>query len=325
MNLTDLTDVLRERAELDDTAHDARMAGIRGRIVATRRRLALASVVCVVLAVVSAVFLTVPREVEPAKPPRSLPEYASGAKLVAQAWADLPTDSVTLEYTPTSAEFVLFERCDAEPTDQDLVLVLTINGRPITAGGCHSGSLPVDDLTTYDGAVGKPLVITMTVGVGRVQGEIPEKVEDVRPPDEPVTAEFAIGVGELMPVSEYPIPPRPETLEDIDNLLSLEPDVDVRADRNDPEARQEISMAWPGTGTLGVHAAINTPGRLEVLINGQVVYELESWDYSGKYGIAILGEADGLNFSPGQTVTVTVIPERATGDWSVQLSEYEYK
>jgi len=321
MNLTDLTEVLRERAELDDTAHDARMAGIRGRVLATRRRLALAGVVCVVLAVVSAVFLTVPRPVEPANPTRSFPEYDNGARLVAQAWADLPTDSVTLEYTPKSPEFVLFERCVAESSDQDLVMVITINGRPVQAGGCYSGSLPMDDLTRYDGAVGRPLVITMTVGVGRVRGEIPEKVEDVRPPDEAVTAEFAIGVGELVPVSEYPLPARPETLEDIDDFLSSDPDIDIRADRNDPEQRQEISMAWPGT--LGVHAAINTPGRLEVLINGQVVYELESWGYSGEFGIAILGEADGLNFSPGQTVTVTVIPERATGDWSVQLSEHK--
>ena len=320
MNLTDLTEVLRERADLDDTAHDARMAGIRGRIVATRRRLALAGVVCVVLAVVSAVFLTVPREVEPANPPRSLPGFGDGARLVAQAWADLPTNSVTIEYTPKSDEFVLFDRCAV----QGLVMVIAINERPVQAGGCHSGSLRIGDLAKFGAEVGKPLVITMVVGVGSAAGEFPEKAEDVRPPDEEATGEFALGVGEEMPVGEYPFPPRPETLEDVDHLgLSdgTPGDVNLRADRDDPDARQTTTMVWPGS--ISLRAALNTPGRLEVFIDDQAVYEVDSWNYEGVTGFATLGEEDGLLFAPGQSVTVTVIAERTTGDWIVQLSEYE--
>lgn len=319
MNLTDLTEVLRERAELDDTAHDARMAGIRGRIVATRRRLALTGVICVVLAVVSAVFLTVPRPVEPADPTRSLPQYDYGARLVAQAWGDLPTNSVTVEYTPSSDEFVLFDRCAA----QGMVMVITINDRPVQAGGCHSGALRIGDLAKFGGDVGKPLVITMVVG-SAAGGELPEKVEDVSPPDEEATGEFALGVGEVVPVSEYPFPPRPETLEDVDRLGLSEGnpgDVNLRADRDDPDARQTTTMAWPGS--ISLRAALNTPGRLEVFINDQIVYEVDSWNYDGVTGFATFGEEDGLVFSAGQSVTITVIPERTTGDWIVQLSEYE--
>lgn len=320
MNLTDLTEVLRDRAELDDTAHDARMAGIRGRVLATRRRFALAGVVCVVLAVVSAVFLTVPRAVEPANPPRSFPEYADGARLVLQEWADLPTNSVTVEYAPTSDEFVLFDRCSAEPA---MVRIITINGHFAQSGGCeYGGATQFANLARFGGEAGKPLVITMIVGVGRVVGEPPEKVEDVRPPDEAATGEFAIGVGELVPVSEYSFPPRPETLEDIDDLgVSADNPggVTIRADRDDPDARQTVSLVWPGS--IAVRAALNTPGRLEVFINGKAVYDVDSWDYSRMSGSATLGEADGLVFPPGQPVTVTVVPERTTGDWIVQLTE----
>ncbi len=320
MNLTDLTEVLRERAELDDTAHDARMAGIRGRIVATRRRFALAGVICVVLAVVSAVFLTVPREVEPANPTRSFPEYYDGARLVAQEWADLPTNSITIEYTPKSDEFVLLDRCAA----QGLVMVIAINERPVQAGGCHSGSLRIGNLAKFGAEVGKPLVITMAVGVGSVEGEFPEKVEEVRPPDAEATGEFALGVGEVVPISEYPLPPRPETLEDVDDLgLSdgTPGDVNLRADQADPDAPQTTTMVWPGS--IGLRAALNTPGRLEVLVNDRAVYEVESWNYEGVSGFETFGEEDGLPFAPGQSVTVTVIPERTTGDWIVQLSDNE--
>jgi hypothetical protein len=318
MNLTDLTEVLRDHAELDDTAHDARMAGIRARVLATRRRLALTGVFCVVLVLVSAVYLALPRPVEPANPTRSLPEYESGARLVAQAWADLPANSVTVEYIPKSDDLVVFDHCSVESAKQDLVVAVTINGQPRWLGGCSGGysSQGIGDLTKLGGAVGKPLTITMTVGFGAVAGELPDKVEDIRPPDKTVTGEFAVGVGERVPVSEYPFPPRPETLLDLDDLGPPK-DINIRADRNDPDARQTLTVAWPGPCNL--YVALNTPGRLEVLINGEAVYDMDSWNYNRVSGFATVGEDDGPHLSPGQTVTITVIPERTTGDWSVQL------
>src|SRR5690349_14788675 len=67
MNLTDLTEVLHERAELADSSHEARMAGVRARVSATRRRRAAAGVACVVLALVGIVHAVLPR-------PEALPE-----------------------------------------------------------------------------------------------------------------------------------------------------------------------------------------------------------------------------------------------------------
>jgi hypothetical protein len=319
MNLTDLTEVLRDHAELDDTAHDARMAGIRARVLGTRRRLALTGVVCVVLALVGTVFLALPRQVQPAEPARSFPEYGSGSRLVMQAWRDLSTDSVTVEYTPKSDSFVLFERCVAESANQVLVNMITINGREVKGGGCDGGGvMEIGDLAKYGGAVGKPLVITMIVGFGRVEGEPPEKVEDVRSPDESATGEFAIGIGELVPISEYSFPPRPETLEDLDDIAAPG-DINIRADRNDPDAPQTLNVTWSGPYRLLV--SLNTPGRIEVLVNGKVISDVDSWDYGVMTGFGNVGDDDELRLSPGQTATITVIPERTTGDWIVQLAE----
>jgi hypothetical protein len=321
MNLTDLTEVLRDHAELDDTAHDARMAGIRSRVLATRRRLALTGVVCAVLALVGAVYLALPRPVEPAQPTRSFPEYKSGARIVAQAWAELPTDSATVEFTPRSDDFVLFDHCSAELAEQGLVKMLTVNGHPVMASGCdNSGSTSGIDLARVGGAVGKPLEITITVGVGVVEGEPPSEVEDIHPPDSTVTGEFGVGVGEPVPVGEYSFPPRPETLEDIDELApSSAEDITIRSERNDPDAPQTLDVTWPGPCRL--RAALNTPGRLEVLVNGKAVYDMDSWDYGGASGTTFVPADSGPRLSPGQTATITVIPERTTGDWVVQLTE----
>jgi hypothetical protein len=327
MNLTDLTEVLRDHAELDDTAHDARMAGIRGRVLATRRRLALTGVVCVVLALVGAMYVALPRPVEPAQPTpqptRSFPEYQEGARLVAQEWADLPTNSVTVEFMPNSDDFVIFEHCFAESSERSLVMVLTVNGHFAGSGDCiGAATRRFGDLAKYGGAVGRPLVITMTVGFESV-GELPEKAEDIRPPDSTVTGEVAVGAGVPVPVSAYSFPPRPETLEDIDHDPGFpgegSGEINIRADRNDPDAPQTLNVTWSGPYRLLV--SINTPGRIEVLINGEAVHDVDSWDYGGVSGFTILGEEDGPHLPPGQTATITVIPERTTGDWSVQLSE----
>jgi hypothetical protein len=291
--------------------------------VGTRRRLALAGVTCLVLALVGTVFLALPRPVQPADPARGFPEYDDGARLVMQAWRDLPTDSVTVEYTPQSDSFVLFSRCVAESAKQDLVNLITINGREVLGSGCESGgSMEIDDLARFGGTAGSPLVITMIVGFGSVVGEPPDSADDIRPADESASGEFALGVGELVPVGEYPLPTRPETLVDIDDLAppgDLPGNRNIRADRNDPDARQTLNVTWSGPYRLLV--SLNTPGRIEVLINGKVVYDIDSWDYDGRSGFASVGEEDGPHLSPGQTATITVIPERTTGDWSVQLSE----
>lgn len=321
MNLTDLTEVLRDHAEnLDDTAHEARMAGVRARILATRRRLALTGVVCVVLALVGVVYVALPREVESARPPRSLPEYQDGARLVTQSWADLPTASVTVKYTPKAEDFVIFRHCSTEPSEPDLVTMLLINGKEASADGCGHDSTVEIDVARYGGVVGEPLVIRMVVGVSGTEDRFPEKVEHVRPPEGTTTGEFAVGVGEPVPVSEYPFPPRPETLEDVDEfVLSGETVLEIRSDRNDPDARQTVNVTWPGP--LRMITAVNTPGRLEVLINGKVVYDMDSWDYRGRSGYMEFWEGDGLNIPRGQTATITVIPERTTGDWKVEFAE----
>ncbi|MFD9700081.1 hypothetical protein [Lentzea sp. NPDC059081] len=316
MNLTDLTEVLRDRAEVADASHEARMAGVRARVSATRARRAVAGVACVVLAVVGIVYATLPRPQalpEPAVPPRSLPEYQQGTKLIGQAWGDLPTTTITLRFVPKSLDLWVFTRCDAGP-DTALLMDNSVNGHSIAdQNTCGGAGRPVD----WSGIVvpGQPAVLTMTV-TGKQFFDESNQLQSLPLPDK---GSFAVGVGEAVPVDEYPLPPRPQTLATFPPQPGREPEFELRSDPSDPVARKELTVRWPGRSSL--RAQMNTPGKVRVLVNDVQVIDISNWGY-GVYQqeISPTDWERGPNFAEGQTVRITVIPERVTGDWLVTLT-----
>lgn len=320
MNLTDLSEVLRDRAELPGSAHEARMAGVRARVAATRRRRAVAGVACVVLAVVGIVYAVFPgsgRTPEPAIPTRSLPEYQQGTRLTAQAWGDLPSTSVTVRFVPRSLDFWLFTRCDVG--DNELLLIdVTVNDRSFADRNSCGGPARTPDWSKLGVVVGQPTVVTLTV-VGK-QGPSESGPPSVLPL--PAGGAFALGVGETVPVDEYPFPPRPQTPQNLD-LIRIgpitDPMMELRADPADPAAAKETTVEWPGDSVLV--AQLNTPGRIRVLVHDTPLIDLSHWSYtaSGTQAEwpAYSGERYGI--SKGQSVKITVIPERTTGDWKVTL------
>ncbi|MFI6095655.1 hypothetical protein ACIA8G_08890 [Lentzea sp. NPDC051213] len=323
MNLTDLTEVLRDRAELADSSHEARMAGVRARVSAVRRRRAVVGAACVVLALVGIVYAVLPRPdrlPEPAVPTRSLPEYQQGTRLITQAWGDLPSTSVTVRFVPKSLDLVLFTKCDVTVPGKyrQLLMTITVNGKPFvennTCGGGGGGTST--DWHAYDIVPGQLSVITLTVP--GEQGESQSGPPSVLPL--PASGTFALGVGEAVPVSEYPFPPRPQTLAPLPPNMG-DPVIELRSEPSDPAGKKEITAEWPGTNWMLAH--MNTPGRLRVLVNDVVVIDVTHWGYNvlggqvGRYewekGI------DGLQLSKGQLVKITVIPERTTGDWNMVI------
>jgi hypothetical protein len=321
MNLTDLTEVLHERAELTDPsheAHEARMAGVRARVSATRRRRAVAGVACVVLALVGIVYAVLPRPEalpEPAVPPRSLPEYQSGTRLLAQAWGDLPSTSVTVRFTPKSLNFWMFTQCDVGK-NRNLAISVTVNNRSFADGNGCGGGIKPKDWSSLGVVPGQPTVMTMTV-LGELGRDEPTSSKVLPLPP---SGTFALGIGEEVPVSEYPLPPRPQTLQPI---LPAGPGatIELKPDPADPVARKELTVEWPGPNTMTVQ--MNAPGRVRVLVNDVEVVDFSHWSYaSGSTPVWSdhLKETYGLDLSEGQTVKITVIPERITGDWLVTLA-----
>lgn len=316
MNLTDLNEVLRDHAILPDSAHEARMAGVRARVAATRRRRAAAGVACAVLALVGIVYTLLPHAdppPEPALPTRSMPEYQFGTRLIAQAWQDLPATSVTVHFVPKSLDLMVFTQCDTGQ-QENLLINVAVNGREFkTANSCgHGTSTDWADLGVVPG---QPSVATLTI-LGKQGDNEPGQHPSILPL--PATGVFALGVAEAVPVHEYPFPPRPETLPTIQPGYPY--GIQVRANELDPAARQDTTVEWHGPTRL--HAEMNTPGRIRVLVNDIEVLDYSNWSYivgGTEVDPERLNRIIGLPLAKGQQVKVTVIPERATGDWKVTL------
>ncbi|MCG8927769.1 hypothetical protein [Lentzea sp. CC55] len=317
MNLTDLTEVLRDRAALADSAHEARMAGVRAKVAAARRRRAVAGVAAVVLALVGIVYAVLPRPdrlPEPAEPPRSMTEYQYGTRIIAQAWADLPSTAVTLRFVPKSLDLMIFTRCETGPEDR-LLFSTTVNGHPMAERNtCGGASRPLD-WTGLDVVPGQPSIITLTVDGKQSFDETGE----LRVLPLPANGTFAIGIGEAVPVSEYPFPPRPQTLPAFPPTHPT-PVVELKSDAADPNARREFTVPWPGDNVMV--AQMNAPGRMRVLVDDVQIVDHSNWSY-GVGGEQVepreWKQTFGLDIAQGRTVKITVVPERSTGEWRVTL------
>jgi hypothetical protein len=318
MNLTDLSEVLRERAAVSGSAQQARLAGVRAKVTASRRRRAVAGAACVVLVLVGVVFAVVPRSgpsSEPAVPVRSFPEYQDGVRLIGQAWGELPSTSLTVRFTPTSLPLKIIEECDGGK-DERLLVSLTINGHQYINGNTCGATITVTEPAAMGIVVGQPSEVTLTL-LGK-QGEVVNGVMSTLALPAEVT--FGLGIGQGVPVADYPFPPRPQTLPPLEPQYP-EGFTKLTADPADPAARKEMTFEWPGT--IMVEARVNTPGRLQVLVNDVPVIDYTSWTYTVHGSQSALPDdwasSYGLTPAVGDPVRITVIPERITGDWEVKL------
>ncbi len=321
MNLTDLTEVLRERAEPLGTSQDARLAGVRAKVTASRRRRAVAGAACVVLALVGVVFAVIPKSgtsSEPAVPVRNFPEYQSGTRLLAQAWGDLPGTGATVRFVPESLELKVFWKCEIGE-GKVLHATITVNDRPFSGSTCGDGAVTVKpaDWGLAGVVVGEPSTVTIVVEGER--GSSPDGGTSTAAP--PPRGTFGIAVGEGVPPDEYPFPPRPEVLPTFDRDLLGERHL-VSADPEDPMKRTEVTVEWPDVRLLV--ARLNAPGRLRVLLNDVEVVDHSQWDYAAGGSQSIFAHqwesTHGLALAEGDHVRVTVIPERVTGDWEVVVT-----
>jgi hypothetical protein len=341
MNLTDLRELLDERAveAARTAAHHSRLAGVRGRVLTRRRRRATAWVgaaVVVVAGLVAAVAMTPglrsDRGPEPgATDPVAVgfPEYEWGYHLVEAATGDLPATSVTLTWVPTTLDLFVFLRCEGT---QQLVTTVTINSQTVSEGPCAGGFQPSDETDRLGLVIGRPATLTMTVTGA---------IEIVRSPDAsgeppvgpvPSYGRFAVAVGEAVPFDRYPFPARPSgPLPALDGGIlpaHCTPDrcrdsIIVTSTEADPNRPVSMTVTWGKVESIDMVA--QTPGILEVRVDGVVVATGRWWDYGGM-GIGALGPENGrwredlgLDPRPGDRVTIEIVPSRFTGAWKVVL------
>jgi hypothetical protein len=278
------------------------------------------------------------------------PEYAEGARVIAAESAPFADGSLSLTFTPTTSDLVLFTRCDTEPAE-DVPVVLY--AELATGAATASPSIQAADNGFCFIPVAQSAEEGRTDGISSVLGPehsqnwegwetfwaamqvgepttITVELLDAAPiccggnPSIPSDGTFGLAVAERVPFEEYQFPSRPEELEPLPEGNPV--DFELRADPDDPNRRVEGTVAWEaawcdaGLLPLGLHS--QTPGSLQVLVSTSQVAYHTWWDYEQTEPAFSLDPACGGpdSVSAGDEVTIAVEPEHMTGDWWVSVS-----
>jgi len=324
MNDLELRELLDARSTPPMTidAASARLAGVRGRVVARRRRQLVGGAVMLLVAMVGVTGLAwnvshgkrlsqpVAATPSPSKV-GAFPEYSDGNRMVVAASSTSSHRSVSVDYTPTRnlSGLWIYRRCD-----DHLWVKVTLNGKPFTNGTCGGGSgFSGTTLANYGAVAGKKLTATVTVvGSGDSgKGPVPQQIGPID-----------IGIALPVAFADYPLPPRPAVVP----TLEVEPPgkgrLVIRAVPNEWTRPVTKTVRWQEFAWLG--SLLQTPGSVELRINGHLVQTEERWEYSSSHNIQSFDngwekELYDLDLKAGQLVTLTATPKNVTGDWAFEL------
>jgi RNA polymerase sigma-70 factor (sigma-E family) len=236
------------------------------------------------------------------------PQYSRGYHLIGSA--TLPRGQSTLDFKGrvTSPSMAIFQRCVA-PAGYEIQTEVIVGERSFH-GPCLSSGTPIS--LGSDFQVGDPFLVHATVTIIPVSDHRP--IDDFSSPVPlPAGAEYAIGVGERVEWDAFPFPSRPERLEPIANGTGC---WRLRSDPADPLKSLSISGAW--SGEVKLDAVMQTPGILHLSINYSEMLQLTWWDYDAR---RISAPWNTLVPAPGDPLTITITPEKATGEWAIEITQ----
>jgi hypothetical protein len=300
-----LRQVLAERSTAPASPTDVRLVRVRRRIV-RRRRIRVAAAVGTAVVVVALLLLGTalvsggPAGLRqgpvgsPAPTMAGFPAYSQGAHLVAGGEGSYPNGVLTVDYTPTSTDLVLFTWCDAPGLGYDI----WVNGRPAETGYCvGDGFLPIGSRHELGILAGVPNTFTMSVQPTGASTPVPG-------PDA-----FRLGIGQSIPFDDYPFPPAPATLSPLPSVPPAAAQGGV-----DPLAPRQITFSWPG-GQCVLWVELQGPGQIEVELNGSRIGLVQQWDYNPAPTTIQLNARDQPSIPIGQSMKITLIPLHMKSGW----------
>jgi hypothetical protein len=322
MNLTDL------RGELDTRSHPGenligavRLAGVHHRVRTMRRRRVVvggATTLIVIVAVITgAGMVNVRATPDPywgtaEDSVNGFARYAAGSLLIDTASATPPDGEVVFTARAGDLGFTFAQRCEVREPDQVLV-TWAVDGQ--TVGGFSCGPANV----TYYALIG---IAWTSLGVRsgqtvRVTARLRERTVAGRPTDLS-RGTLAVGLMLRMPVDQYPFPSPPPTLRPLVASGLPDPKYEyalrlVESDPADPNAPRTAVVEEPGA--IDIRLAAQTPGYIDVLLNGETVCTAEWWDYAaGVYGCPY---SDSM--TDARPVIVTLVPRLMRGAWQATI------
>jgi hypothetical protein len=275
-----------------------------------------------------------PSQAPPSQPPpESLPEYSNGYHRITAQQIALPGQgTLTVTYTPKTLDFMLGFNCAKVPGQ---LLALTVNRHSVGTRECGPAGVPRGmtqpdfwltgaDLAAHYGswadvgvAVGRPATFVVTVG-RLIQGK---NGQDPTAGTPSTAGDVFAGVYLPVPFHEYPFPPRPSTLADLDTQRMFSESSDIEhglglldsRTLSSPNGSYSLTLTMPQF--LNITFCAVAPGQVRFLVNGQRSDQTAFWDWDGSCyaGDAVASNAPEppnltlKNIHSGQKVTVTVV------------------
>ena len=322
MNVTDLRGELDARSHPDENLIGAvRLAAVRHRVRTMRRRRVVvggATTLIVIVAVITGTGIMAQTKPNP-NPTWAMGDqvdgfarYAVGSLLVDTATVSPPDGEVSLTAQAGDLGFTFAQRCEMREADQ-VIVSWTVDGQAV--GGFSCGPTTV----TYYALIG---VTWTSLGVRsgqtvRVTARLRERTVGNRSVDLS-QGTLAVALMRRLPVDQYPFPSPPPTLRPL--VASGLPDPRdeyalrlVDSDPTDPNAPRTMVVDEPGA--IDIRLAAQTPGSIDVLLNGVTACTAEWWDYAA--GVYECPYSSDL--TDARPMTVTLVPQGMRGAWRAAI------
>ena len=285
------------------------LAGVHARLRRDRRRRAVAAgAVAAVVAVTTAglVLRTDTADDRTVAAPPGVEAFYAGGALLASTAVGPDRPSATFSLTPTSYDLVIRSSC---PADDTALVRVRVGGREIGGGSCGgawSGGLRTEAFWAGFGVVpGRPVAVEVTVAG----------------PDGTATPPGTVHVAayQRIPVSDYPLPPRPARLTGLEAVPGGS-GWDARRAGGGSGTTRTVQI----TASSALRVVTVAPGAVRVTVSGRLVGLAESWDWNSNsfelgLNAATLRES-GIRIEDGEGIDVTVTAERFTvPGWTVEV------
>jgi RNA polymerase sigma-70 factor (sigma-E family) len=322
------------RPDGEEPAGTARLAAVTERVHQRRRQkvTAVVAACAVVLAAILGYALSPARRSapQPATTPSpdtvsGFPRFQQGTQVVASTSLRAADGRVRLGWTPRTADVTFFVRCSSSTPGVVVWVDFMVDTNKLGEVGCEGrAGERIGPGTAFQWRAKALLSEGIRYDDG-VDVFIDRATANDSETAVAIPADFVadIAVGAAMPVELYPFPPAPSVLPSlfVNGFDMRDRSLHVDPDPNDPLGAMSVKIPW---GDWEVHTTLDSPGRLELSINGVLFTTCTKWEY-GTGGFSDgFGPSDerfrALKVRRGDRVTLTVTPVEAPHAWQVWLA-----
>jgi RNA polymerase sigma-70 factor (sigma-E family) len=307
-----------------------RVASVHARIRQRRRNRAAAVVatVAVIAMILSgyAIRAHLHPNPEPAITPLPLPspaltvgDYTGGRRIEAMLPpTPFSRPEATLTWTPLTAAHMQFSvECHHFEKGRDIVVSVRINGHDFESGNlCGADGIDwgwtlwTNPESAYPDRMGispgQTVLVTVSLKGSRDTDPLPSR------------GSYRVAIAQEVPFEEYPLPPKPTTLEP----LRWEPNPNALA-RFTADGSHEATISLPGL--IRIEARSQTPGIMRLRINGVPIDRatVTFWGYDSQLSSGVASvwlPEDMTKPRVDAPATVSVEVQYMTGDWVLEIT-----